>query len=220
MFAVRLRRGGTVTFTIVQVSPSCTTVGTFQRKGHAGVNRFAFHGRVHGRTLRPGTYSIRARSHGSVVLNVRLVVVGRETPSPAAVAAARMANVCAASSRAGSAARRALASLTRLAAGGGPRAGARAGKHAAKSARSSRKAGEHHVLAAGPTSGNVLPHSKPLRIGLLLVLLVAILLLGLGALPRSAVPHTGAAAALAHRRAEIAAAGGLAFVAFLLVYFL
>ena len=53
----------------------------------------------------------------------------------------------------------------------------------------------------------------------MIVLLGAILLLALGALPRGVVPHAGAAAFVARRRAIFAAAGLAALTAFLVSYF-
>ena len=55
----------------------------------------------------------------------------------------------------------------------------------------------------------VIPGSGETQVALLIVLLGAILLLAVGAVPRSVVPHAGAAAFVARRRA-IFAAGGLA----------
>ncbi|MGB2952940.1 MAG: hypothetical protein WBB74_06070 [Gaiellaceae bacterium] len=59
----------------------------------------------------------------------------------------------------------------------------------------------------------------PLRPGLLVLLSLAVFLLGVGALPRTVVPHPRAAALLAQHRLEIAAGGAAAFVAFLVAYF-
>ena len=66
----------------------------------------------------------------------------------------------------------------------------------------------------------MLPGSGETQLGLLFVLTAAIFLLGLGALPRQAVPHPVAAAFIARRRMLIAAAGLTALAAFLFSYLL
>lgn len=67
-------------------------------KGHAGVNRVGFQGRIGRRVLRPGTYVVIARTlstkHGTTVFATRLVIFGMRRPSRAQVAAARAADVC------------------------------------------------------------------------------------------------------------------------------
>jgi len=63
-----------------------------------------------------------------------------------------------------------------------------------------------------------LPGSGETQLGLLFVLMAAIFLLGLGALPRQAVPHPAAAAFIARRRVLIAAGGLTALTAFLVSY--
>jgi hypothetical protein len=69
-------------------------------------------------------------------------------------------------------------------------------------------------------TSNPIPGSRSLELGLLIVLIGAISLLGLGALPQSAFPRTGAAAFVIRRRGAIAAAGGIALLTFALLYFL
>jgi hypothetical protein len=49
---------GRLQFTILSAAPECRKLGTFSRKVHRGVNRIRFLGRVRGRLLRPGTYTI------------------------------------------------------------------------------------------------------------------------------------------------------------------
>jgi hypothetical protein len=77
-----------------------------------------------------------------------------------------------------------------------------------------------HALGAQVSTSRPLPGSTALQLGLLIILSAAILLLALGAMPRTAVPHARAAALLERHRTEIATAGGLAFVAFLIAYLL
>jgi hypothetical protein len=47
-----------VRFLVIGPAPSCREAGRFVLAGHRGLNRFAFRGRVRGRLLRPGTYTI------------------------------------------------------------------------------------------------------------------------------------------------------------------
>ena len=80
-----LARPATVRFVMRQEAPDCAVVGTFERRGHEGVNRTRFVGRYKGRRLPPGTYRItayavrggKARSLGSV--RVAIVPAGRDT---------------------------------------------------------------------------------------------------------------------------------------------
>jgi hypothetical protein len=69
-----------------------------------------------------------------------------------------------------------------------------------------------------PVLDRLAPKSS-LQLGLLVMLAVAAFLLGIGALPRTLVPHPRAAAALAERRAVIAAGGVAALIAFVVAYF-
>ena len=75
--------------------------------------------------------------------------------------------------------------------------------------------------SGGPASpfSVALPGSGKTQLGLLLVLTAAIFLLGLGALPRQAIPHPAAGAFIVRRRALIAAGGLAALATFLVSYF-
>jgi hypothetical protein len=77
----RLVRPGTAVFSLTQIGPVCRRVGTFRVRGHAGVNRFRFPGRIQRRLLPPGTYRIAAPSPGGRV--VRAVVVVAAGPASA-----------------------------------------------------------------------------------------------------------------------------------------
>jgi hypothetical protein len=92
-----------VFFVVRGPAPSCEVAGRFSVRGRRGVNGVRFKGRIGRRTLRPGTYTITARSRRGVTLR-RLVLVllpprgdaraetldcssGPSTPSTAATAA-------------------------------------------------------------------------------------------------------------------------------------
>lgn len=80
--------------TVVRVFPTCEVLGTFRVRGHAGVNRVPFHGRVRGRPLPSGTYRllIGARRVPSAETTV---VVARGKVSEGKLRRARSANACA-----------------------------------------------------------------------------------------------------------------------------
>jgi hypothetical protein len=65
-----LDKAGRVRFTVRRPAPSCGVVATFTVRGHRGVNRVRFTGRVHGRTLAPGRYRIEARIVGAPLRGV------------------------------------------------------------------------------------------------------------------------------------------------------
>ena len=87
----RLPRRSIVVFEVRQLAPACRPVGLFRVNGRAGANRVRFAGRVSGRTLRPGTYELRAR--GFAGIRVRVAVLARG--ATLATGAARLrANAC------------------------------------------------------------------------------------------------------------------------------
>jgi hypothetical protein len=94
-FTFVLPAASRVVFTVNQVSPACRGEGRFTVRGHAGLNRVRFAGRIHGRQLGPGTYRISARTHsGRVVQRAILVIVAGGAPSSDELAAARASNAC------------------------------------------------------------------------------------------------------------------------------
>jgi hypothetical protein len=77
----------------------------------------------------------------------------------------------------------------------------------------------HDSRGLAPAVSAALPGSGETQLGLLLVLTAAIFLLGIGALPRQAIPHPVAGAFIVRRRALICAGGLVALAAFLVSYF-
>jgi hypothetical protein len=198
----RLSRGGLVRFSIRDLV--CGTVRSFTVRGHAGVNRVRFSGRVGGRRLRTGSYRILGRSHGKTVFRRRLVVDGggpncSGSPGVSATANGSMG-------------------VTDVTAG---KSGKRSRQRASSSAAAGRQAIPRSSSAGilGARISKILPGSGRAQLALLLILSVAIFLLALGALPRQLVPHPGTAAFLAQRRALIALAGLTALATFLVSYF-
>ena len=204
-----------VYFTVVQVSPICRPIGHFSYVGHTGFNRVRFDGRLGRRELEPGTYKISARTRsGRTVPRVTLVVVESDAPTAGELAVARAANVCSGvASRSASAA----ASDTGSAANAEhverslqPRVAPLAGGIAAKGANS-----HSGVLAASFEKT-----AEALRPIVVVLLALAIVLLGVASLPRSAVPDQRMHDLLARHRVDLAGVGAAALVAVALLFLL
>jgi hypothetical protein len=95
MIVFALKQGTTVRFTVVRVYPSCERVGSFKVRGHKGVNRVRFRGRLGGRALAGGTYRLVAQARGQEAATATVtIVVARGKASPAQLARARRLNTC------------------------------------------------------------------------------------------------------------------------------
>jgi hypothetical protein len=215
-----LAQGGRVYFVVRQVSPDCRVIGRFSVRGHQGANRVRFTGKVDGKRLSPGTYLISATTRNSArVLRLTLVVVERGRPTPAALRAARAANVCPAESF--------------LSASGAPGAGERLGTGftgaAAKpgietplpGASGAGAGDESTSKSAGSVLGAALERAaaeavKPLAV---MLLGMAIVLLGLAAAPKAVVPGARLNDVVVRYRPELFAAGAASMVTGIL-YFL
>ena len=194
----RLRHGGRVRFTVVEVFPRCQVVGHFTVRGHAGVNRFRFNGRVHGKPLPGGTYQIGLRARRGRLLRVTIAIFDSAVISPSLVAAAKKRNVCGAT--------------TSLSASLGSDLGGVEGRSAAAESSSSRVS--HHVLGVDVTG--VAPQRLLTEIAKspfgTIALGLAVLLFGLAMMPEAATPGPRTADLLARRRSAMILAGGVAFV--------
>jgi hypothetical protein len=190
-------------------------VGTFSVIGHRGLNRVRFRGRVHGRPLPPGTYRINAHTvAGRRVLHVAVVVVTR-APTSTQLAAARRANACSAAALSrfgGPALGPVLASISVPEVSGtsaneivrqqNPSAPAMLGK-------ATDDGGQPQ--ASGLSSAEISKHiTSPL---VLVTLGIAIVLLGLAALPTAAIPDPRLTDLVARHRSEVALAGAAALAA-------
>jgi hypothetical protein len=173
-----------------------------------------FAGKIAGKPLSAGTYLITATTrHGARVLRLTLVVVERGRLTPAALRAARAANVCPPEG------------FLALAPGIGASFGtdfAKPSKPGMDTPVPGSGAGDDSTSkSAGAVLGSALERAaaeavKPLAVTLLGM---AILLLGLAAAPKAVVPGPRLNDALARHRPEIAAAGAAAMVTGIL-YFL
>jgi len=191
MFVFHLAESGRVRVTFREVR--CGGTASLTLRGHRGLNRVRFTGRIGRHRLPPGTYRILVRRHGRTLLRKTLVVGDG------------LANCTI---------KRALEALVfggaTLFTGTPSSPGAHSDADAARAATSSAlTARPHHEGVLGTTVARVLPHSRVARIALLAMLTLGILLLGLAAVPARMVPHPAAAALLARDRV-ILTAGGLA----------
>jgi hypothetical protein len=214
------RRGTTITFflphaarvyfTVLQVSPACHALGHFSYIGHAGFNRVRFAGRLNGERLEPGTYRISARTRtGRTIPRLTLVVVESGRPSAAELAAARASNVCRAATETSSAASRSgsLARAENVERSLAPKSEPLTGG-IAKGANS-----HSGVLAA-----SIEKTADALRPIVLFLLAMAIVLLGVASLPRTALPDPRVHDLLAQHRVDLAGVGAAALVAVALLF--
>ena len=205
-----------VEFVLIRVAPDCRPVGRFRVKGHAGQNRVRFRGRIKGRALRPGTYVIRARAlPARRALTETKLVIFKQRPLPAELAAAQASNTCGSSDGDTS-------SSSTLGGGAGPGAGNQ-GKLQVK-----RGGNESEPIRVRPTrnpvgvlgvnftrAADAVKEVPPL---LFVLLGIAIGLLAAAALPLRFVPSARLAAALAYRRTFVAMAGAVMLASVAVVY--
>jgi hypothetical protein len=200
-----------VFFTVSQVSPVCRVAGHLSYRGHAGLNRVRFNGRVGGRALSPGTYRISVRTRaGRTVPRMTLVVVGAAAPTRAELAAARLANVCPATAGSTGASNTGeLAGAEYLQQSLNPK-GQPSAVPAAKSSKS-----HSGVLAASFEKA-----AEALQPVIIALLALATLLLTVAALPRAAVPSSRFHDVLVRHRVDLAGVGAVALAAVVIVFLL
>lgn len=209
----RLQRGGVVHVVVLQVG--CGRISAFPVRAHGGTNTLRVRRTIKGRRLPDGTYRIRGRAHGRMVLRATLVIgKGGRAPCSLTAVTRDLASVFGPGSG-GS------ASGSASATGAGAVSGS-SGKLAAGNTAGARAGVRPHPASGvlGATVSKVLPGGTGTQLGLLIVLAGAILLLAVGALPRDVVPNAAAAAFLVRERVTIAAAGLSALAAVLIAYFI
>jgi hypothetical protein len=214
-FTFVLPAASRVVFTVNQVSPACRGEGHFTVRGHAGLNRVRFAGRIHGRQLGPGTYRISARTpNGRVVQRTILVIVAGGAPSRDELAAARASNACQGTTAGGSAAS-ALSPTTGAVLASLPTPALQQQPSAAALPIPTGPNVHSGVLASAveKTAEAV----RPLFVALLAA---AILLLGLASLPQTAFSEPRVNDMLARHRLEIAGVGAAALVGTVLAFLL
>jgi hypothetical protein len=200
VFVFRLAEPGRVRVTFREVH--CGGTALLRLRGHRGLNRVRFTGTIGRHHLAPGTYRIRVRSHGRTLLRKTLVVGD-------GVASCTVELELDAVSFPGA------TLFTGTPSSPGAHSDADAARAAGPAALTARP---HHEGVLGATAARVLPHSRAARVTLLAVLALAVLLLGLGALPERMVPHPAAAALLARERHVFAASGLAVLTGFMVVY--
>jgi hypothetical protein len=193
----RLRHAGRVRFTVIQVFPLCRVVGSFTVRGHAGLNRFRFNGRVHGKRLDPGTYQIGLRTKRGRLLRVTIAIFNAPGISRSAVVTARHRNTCGSTAAVSTTFPGFTFTLQPPV----------EGRFATAGATSSRSNPESFL-------GVTAPHNVIQEIGknpfTLLALGLAVLLLGVAAIPRAAAPNGRVGELLVRERAVLALGGGAA----------
>jgi hypothetical protein len=209
----RLAGNGLVRFTVMQVAPVCRLVGTFQVHGHRGINRVRFGGRVHGTQLAAGTYRITARTRsGRAIAVTTLVIVDARAPSAQELAFARQSDVCAASGVLGEAAvRGSLAAAVRTGTNGGASTIVRNQKTSAGKPSHNESLGDDN---SSPIASAPLAVAEKAKSPIVIALLgLAVLMLGLAAVPRTAIADPRVTALVATHRLELAGAGTAALLA-------
>lgn len=197
-----LSRARTVVFLVDELNPDCRYVGRFLIRGRAGRNQVPFRGRLRGRALDPGTYRLTAHPRGNRARRLTgvTVVILERAPAPAEIAAARARNTC----PGGTPPSLRAAAIAAAPEGGKPTAGV-AGVQAGGTARRPYEDG-----ALGGPLGTVVEtlqsaaDAVPLALFALAVL--AVLLLGVAAMPQP-LRASLAGATLVHHRGTIALAG-------------
>jgi hypothetical protein len=209
----RLDHAGPLVYTLEELAPVCRTLATFHGRGERGVNKVRFQARIGTRPVAPGTYRLVARRPGgAVVMAKTLVVVRRARPTAEELRRASRADTCGSGTQV-------VAEGGSLGKGGAP-AGSGKKTHARRAARTAAPAERPHGDRGGVLGVTKSLSPTPRKLPFLVLALVglAILLLALGALPRSVVPVAAAGALVARRRLELATAGIATLVASVIAY--
>jgi hypothetical protein len=217
-FIFRLPKRAVVEFIVIRVSPDCTIVGRFRVKGHKGVNRVSFRGRIGRRRLAPGTYRIVAHTPSLPTrpIMVARLVIFKGKPTPAQVDVASASNVCApANSTEGAGPFEFGAASSLFGNIGGVTGTGGEAKAAAVRDRGGQDWSGDVLGARFSRAGDAVKSIHPL---LWIGLGIAIALLALAALPLEAAPNARIAALLAYRRMTVAVAGATTLVAVTIAY--
>jgi hypothetical protein len=164
-------------------------------RGHKGLNRFRFNGRVRGKLLPAGTYQIGLRTKRGRLLRVTVAIFDSPVKSSAAVASARKRNVCGAATGTFSS----LPGLALL-----PPV---EGKSAAAASASENK---RHVLGVDVTAPQNLIKDIGKNPFALVALGLAVLLLAAAAFPQAVTPGSRAFDLIARERSVLVLGGGVA----------
>lgn len=200
----RLGRRGAVDITVVEVSPVCRIAARFRVGGHAGTNRVTVGRGAHGTRLMPGTYRIVGRTRGGrTVLRQTIVVVQARAPSPAELAFARRSNVCGATGLPGAGSTNAALASASFSVPAGP-SQSTIRRHQRTSDQQDGADAHGRPVAAGISDAVKGAATDPIVIALLVL---AALVFGVAALPRTVLADPRTMAAVAMHRAEFAVVG-------------
>jgi hypothetical protein len=168
-------------------------------RGHLGVNRFRFKGRVHGKKLPAGTYQIGLRTKRNRLLRVTIAIFDVPVASPSAIAAARKRNACGSTAP--------FSPFSPFPSSTFP---PRIEGALISAAASSTRPTSHHVLGVDVTA----PQRIVKEIGknplALAALGLAVLLLAVAAMPRAATPGSRTADLLVRERSALVLGGAVA----------
>jgi hypothetical protein len=181
--------------------------------GHKGTNRFRLRGSVGHRKLPPGTYRLAARTHGGPSVVYTTVLVRRHRPTRSELASALRSNACVAAGQlaiarlVGAAVGSIFGSASGITSGGSTSTGNSTGAESRTLGVAARAQPSISTFSPANLSKNA---RDPLAIA---ALGAAILLLGVAALPRTAIPDPRLMDLVVRYRAEVVVAGAGAFAA-------
>jgi hypothetical protein len=212
----RLPRRAHVVLTVFERYPVCRRVASFTVVGHRGVNRLKIRGRIAGKLLEPGTYSVTARVAGGAPLFQLVLAVVKTRPTAKQLAVERNRNTCSSPA------------LMLVSASDGAGGALTARLLAPKGGKELVRA-QNPIPIVGPTTEAPPAASafSPTRLSqkatnpfVIGALAAAMLLLGLASLPRTAIPDPRLNDAVVRHRPELAVTGTMLLAAAAFVLFL
>lgn len=217
----RLAHRARVVFTVFELYPNCRRVTSFVVAGHRGVNRVKVRRKIAGKLLEPGTYRINARVAGGTPLFQLVLAVVKTRPTAKQLAFERNRNACASP---------ALALVTSSdGAAGALTATVLAPKTQQTQQKSEIVRQQNAIPVVGAKSEQPPSASafSPTRISqnatnpfVILALVAAMVLLGLAALPRTAIPDARLTDTLVRHRLDLVLGGATALAAAAFALFL
>ncbi len=224
-----LSEPATVVFRVDEVAPACRYVGKFIVRAKAGRNVVRFRGRLDGRTLALGTYRLTVHPRGQVATRLAgvTVVIVKQPPGPAKIAAERARNTCPGRTPPSVRALVAAAAAESEGSGSGTASGGSGGTTGEVAGVQTNSSDANGIAsragglgsALGGAAETVETAARAVPPVLFALAGLAVLLLALAAMPQPVrVSRTGAA--LVHHRGTLALAGGGVMVAAVLSFML
>ena len=202
-----------VRFLVIGPAPSCEVAGRFVLAGHRGLNKVAFRGRVHGKLLGPGTYTIVPQPAAGSRRLPKAVAVAIDARGIRPAAPVRWRNCYTAAAAASSA----LTAGNALPASA-LRASGSAAAEAIEPAKRDRTAEKHRATGFGwlPT----VPESPQLSALLFTLLAVSIVLLSLASVEPGQTLRFRTVRTIARHQSQIGWLGGALLVSAILLFLL